>query len=180
MAVSLTGTGVQFANGSVQQQPGRIITYAYAENRTRQAISTQSGGSDYDLWYLTGVLARKRTDTAIRVRCFLPGVDAYSYPYYGTYVGIAAPDGTRYREYGGSSYHSNYQGNTSVYWTCDFVWYPANIQATAGNWSVFFGYGDSSSGGGNKPWETYWNPNNNDDSRAWQQGTQAHIEEILW
>ena len=178
MAISINGTTdvITYGDGSTQSGGFKCIGYNYHENSTRQVISGNSG--DTDMWTISNAINRKNSGSFIRVSAILPGVDAYSYPYYHTYVGLNV-NGTRVRKADGSHYASNYQGATHVYWFVEYDFTAGEIGSYVGNnISLFFGYG-SSSGGGNKPWEYNWNPNSNDDSRAPQTVTQAHIQEFV-
>jgi hypothetical protein len=177
MPVSITGTGIQFPSGT-QVSAGKIITFHYTEYGVRQSTPLQSGSSNYDLWTANS-FTRKRSNSAIRVKGMLPGSDAYSYPYGGTYVSLTSPGGTVYRSFAGSTYQSNYQGEIHILWYVDYIWPAADISSETGTWTVKYGYGDISGGGGNKPWEQEWNPNSSDDSRAFQTYSTSMVEEII-
>jgi hypothetical protein len=174
MPISITSTGVQFSSGT-QPSAGKIITFDYVEYGVRQSTPTQTGNTD--LW-TANQFTRKRTDTLIRVKGWLPGDDAFSYPYGGTYVRLTSPGGTNYYTYGASHYQSNYEGQIHIHWFADYTWLPGDIVAQTGTWTVRYGYG-SQSGNGNRPWEDVWNPNVNDDSRALQTFSVSIVEEIL-
>lgn len=174
MPVSITSSGIQFSSGT-QISAGKIITFDYVENNIRQSTPTQTGNTI--LWTANSFI-RKRSDTHIRVKGWLPGRDPFSYPYGGTFVQLTSPSGIVYTTPGASHYQSNYEGNSHIFWFADYVWQPQEIVAQIGIWVVRYGYG-SNSGNGNRPWEFEWNPNANDDGRAFQTASVSIVEEIL-
>ena len=175
MAVSITANGIQFPSGT-QVSAGKVITFHYVEYGVRQSTPGNSGQTI--LWNANS-FTRKRNDTYIRVKGWLPGDDAFSYPYGGTFVRLTSPGGTQYTTPGASHYMSNYEGQIHIHWFADYTWQPGEIAAETGTWTVSYGYGASNGGTGNKPWEDVWNPNASDDDRAIQTYSVSMVEEIL-
>ena len=82
MPITLNGTTnvITYPDSTTQSGGFKCIGYNYHENSTRQVISGNSG--DTDMWTISNAINRKNSGSMIRVSAILPGVDAYSYPYF--------------------------------------------------------------------------------------------------
>lgn len=176
MATVLTSAGVTI-NGTSLSSAAKSLTYATAVNSSRQGIGQQSGSSFNAMWNPVS-FSKKTSSSTILVQGQCIGMDAYSYPYGATAIRLRHSDGTDYRKYAGSQYTHNGDGAQTVYWKINVYFTGSDLGNKTGTFNVYWEYGDRNGGGGNKPWETQWNWNSNEDGRAQQQGSTCTILEV--
>lgn len=173
---TLTANGIIIGSSELTA-PGKSFTYGYAENNVRQGIPAQSGSSNATMWNPIS-FTKKDANSTIIIHGQCIGMDAYSYPYGATNIRVRHSDGTDYRKYAGSQYTHNADGAQTVYWKVNVYFTAAELNNKTGNFNIYWEYGDRNGGGGNKPWETQWNWNSNEDNRAQQQGSTCHVLEV--
>ena len=177
MASTISGTTLTYGNGTTQGSGGgRVIQYGYGENNTRTSLSTNN---NYIYWGTAAQLQRQRSDSCLRIKAMMPGHEKYSYPYGGTFVEVEDPNGTRFRSYVGSVYEPcRESSNMEIILLVEKTFLAADLNSNTGTWKVHFGY--QSNNGSNNRWAAIWNPNNNDDGRAFQKGSTCFVEEIVY
>lgn len=169
MAITLTGTGIQFPDGSTQAVADVIVNCTVATNEGRANIGT----GDQVLW--SHSFTRVLSNSDIRVTSHLPGTGPYCYPFYGNYCELVNPSGGTYRSYIGSNYIHSYPGY-EVNWYNDYMWTAADLNSQTGTWQVRYGWVNCNGANNCRPFNV-WNYNNSDDNRAYQQGSTSVVRE---
>lgn len=173
---TLTANGIIIGSSEVTA-PAKSFTYSYSEYSVRTSTGQQSGSSNFTIWTPI-TFTKKDANSVIIVQGQCIGMDAYSYPYGATNIRLRHSDGSDFRKYAGSQYTHNADGAQTVYWKINVYFTASDLGSRTGSFTVNWDYGDRNGGGGNKPWETWWNWNASDDSRAFQQGSTCNILEV--
>ena len=180
MAITLTANGFRINNGTeVTSKTGSVSTLKTNENSTRQTIPNHSGAGTTYMWEAHTNFTKKTSTSTIVVEGSCIGMDDYSHPYGGTSITLVHSDGTEYQKYVGTAYTANTGGNHAIIWWVSAFFTGSDLGNKTGDFDVKWGYGaGNNSGGPDKPWETYWNWDVNEDSRAYQQGSHTVVYEL--
>ena len=180
MAITLTSNGYIINSGSeVTSKAAKLNTYKSGENGSRQNIPNHSGSGTTIMWEALTNFTKKTSTSTIVIEGSCIGMDDYSHPYGGTSITLTHSDGTVYEKYVGTAYTSNSGGNHAIIWWMCAYFTGSDLGNKTGDFDVKWGYGRYDNGGGpDKPWETYWNWDSNDDSRAYPQGSHTAVYEL--
>jgi len=180
MAITLTSGGYQINSGSVISSPAaKVNGYACGVYSNREGIQTTSSGSIMDMWQAVPNFNKKTSTSGIVIEGNTVGMDAYSHPYGGTMIRLRHSDGTWYAKQPGSVYFGQDDGDQVILWHMTTFFTGAELGNKTGDFDVFWSHAAVSlSDAGHEPWEQEWNWNNNEDSRAQQQGSHTAVYEI--
>ena len=179
MAITLTANGYQINSGTEVTSPAaKVNTYACGEYHNREGIQNTVSGSIMDMWQAVPNFNKKTSTSGIVIEGNTVGMDAYSHPYGGTMIRCRHSDGTWYAKQAGSVYFGQDDGDQVILWHMTTYFTGAELGNKTGDFDVFWSHGAGNGGGGDKPWEGYWNWNNNEDGRAQQQGSHTAVYEI--
>lgn len=175
MSVSLTSTGLVL-NSAAQDKASSSLTTNFTKYDVRTSTAL-TASAKVTLWN-SNTFTKKLTSSRILVQGLALGLDAWSYPYGGTWIRLRHSDGTDYTKYVGSQYTHNGDGAQTVIWKVNVLCSAADLGNKSGSFSVHWEYWGINNGSGDRPWESVWNWNSSDDARARQQGSTTTVMEV--
>lgn len=179
MAITLTANGYRIDSGSEVTSSATLVSgYECGQNDTRQNIPDHSGSGTTHMWESVANFNKKSSTSMIVIEGQCVGMDEHSHPYGGTTIRVRHSDGTNYEKYCGSVFIPNTGGSHVVLWHISLAFLGSELGSKTGDFDIIWGYGAANNSGAHKPWEQEWNWNNNEDGRAYQQGSHTAVYEI--